>query len=82
MSDSGQDHNYVPRAAEEMWTAPSTFKNVTLHGFVVKADSTLLDDVLTRYIDRPSQDLGLRVAVETTFDHVLFLVRRERTVSA
>lgn len=73
MSDARKDREYVPRAAEKMFIGPSGFGDVKLHGFVVKADSTLLDDVLTRYIDRPSQELGLRVEVETAFDHVLFL---------
>jgi hypothetical protein len=74
MSNSGQDHEYVPRAAESAWTGPSGFRNVTLHGFVVDADSALLDDTLKRYIDRPSQDLGFRVAVDSVFSRVLMLV--------
>ena len=41
MSDSGQDHEYVPRAAEEAWTGPSGFRDVTLHGFVVEGDGAL-----------------------------------------
>ena len=73
MSDTDNGPTYVPRAAEVVWTGPSSFKDVTLHGFVVKADSTLLDEVLDRYIDRPSQELGLRVEVGTTFNRVLFL---------
>ena len=73
MNDYQQGPAYVPRAAEEAWTAPSDFQNVNLYGFVVKADRSLLDEVLERYIDRPSQELGYRVAVDTVYDHVLFL---------
>jgi Acetoacetate decarboxylase (ADC) len=79
MSGNGQNPDYVPRAAEAVWTGPSGFGNVTLHGFVVDADSALLDDTLKRYIDRPSQELGLRVEVDSLFSRVLMLfVESER----
>jgi len=73
MTDTSPKITYVPRAAEAVWTGPSDFQNVTLYGFVVKADSALLDETLNRYIDRPSVELGRRIAVRTSFDRALFI---------
>jgi len=73
MSDIQQDHEYVPRAGEAAWTGLSGFKSVTLHGFVIDANRARLDETLQRHIDRPSQELGLRVDVTPAFSRVLLL---------
>jgi len=73
MSDTQQDHTYVPRAGEAVWTGLSAFQSVTLHGFVVDANRARLDETLQRHIDRPSQGLGLRVDVVPAFSRVLLL---------
>ena len=79
MNDTARKIEYVPRAAEAVWTGPSDFRDVTLYGFVVKADRALLDEALNRYIDRPSQELGRRISVDTSFDRALFIfVESER----
>ena len=71
--DSGMDPEYIPRAAEAAWSGLSGFKDVTLHGFVVDANRARLDELLQRYIDRPSQELGRRIDVTPAFGRVLLL---------
>ena len=65
---------YIARGGEIAWVGPCGYQNVKLHGFVVKADPILVDEMLSRYIGEPSQDLGAPIDVRgTTLDRVLCL---------
>jgi hypothetical protein len=65
---------FIPRGGEVAWSGPSAFANARLYGFAVKADKTLVHEMLTRYIGWPSQALGLHIDVcGTMFDRVFFI---------
>ena len=64
----------IARAGEVAFVEPSRFASAKLYGFVVDADPVRVHEVLTRYIGRPSLDLGLPVDVRgTNLGHVLFV---------
>ena len=67
------DHEYLARGGEVAWTGPCDFRDVKVYGFVIKADRTLVHEMLSRYIGEPSQDLGAHIDVRgTPLDRVLF----------
>jgi len=69
-----RSRHFIARGGEVSWIGPSGFRNVTLYGFAIKADRTRVNEMFTRYIGQPSQDLGLHVDVRgTTLEHVLFV---------
>jgi hypothetical protein len=71
---ANKSREYIPRGGEAAWTGPSGFGKARLYAFAVKADAALVHNVLTRYIGRPSQDLGFHIDVRgNQFDHVFFV---------
>ena len=65
--------NYLPKGGEVAWRGLSSFRNVTLYGFVLQADGTRVNDMFERYIGRPSHHLGRPVDVCAITDRVLIL---------
>jgi hypothetical protein len=64
----------IARGGEVAWRSPSAFEKARLYGFAVKADGARVDEMLARYIGRPSQDLGLHIDVRVTpLEHVFFV---------
>ena len=49
----------MPRGGEGAFTGTSGFRKARLYGFAVRADRRLVHEMWSRYIARPSQDLGL-----------------------
>lgn len=71
---ANSERDYIARGGEIAWIGPCGYQNVKLYGFVIKADPILVDEMLSRYIAEPSQDLGAPIEVSgTTIDRVLFL---------
>jgi hypothetical protein len=69
-----QRRDFIARGGEKAFRRPSEHKDVTLYGFAVKADGELVQEMLSRYITRPSENLGLRIDVRaTSCAHVLFV---------
>lgn len=80
--DDASRRQCVARGGEVAFTSPSVFEHAKLYGFAVPAGRTLVDEMLTRYINRPSQDLGCPIDVRATRDQVFFVFldseRRQR----